>query len=130
MAELIAVGFDDPNEADRALTELTRLQREYLIDLEDAVVAIRRPDGKVSLKQSVNLVGLGAASGAMWGGLFGSLIGLLFLNPLAGFALGGLMVEGASRASNMPAPSAPLARRSTGFPRRRSTPAGRSPRSS
>ena len=29
MAELIVVGFDDPNEADRALTELARLQKEY-----------------------------------------------------------------------------------------------------
>ena len=64
MAELIVVGFDDPNEADRALTELARLQKEYLIDLEDAVVAIRGPDGKLRLKQSVDLVGVGAASGA------------------------------------------------------------------
>src|SRR3954462_8400214 len=40
--------------------ELARLQKEYLIDLEDAVVAIRQPDGKVNLKQSINLVGLGA----------------------------------------------------------------------
>lgn len=88
MAELVAVAFDNRDDADRALNELSRLQREYLIDLEDAVVAVRAADGKVRLKQSVNLVGAGAASGAMWGGLWGMLVGLLFLNPLLGWATG------------------------------------------
>lgn len=95
MAELVVIGFDTLQEADRVLTELRRLEREYLIDLEDAVVAIRQPDGKVQLKQSINLVGAGAASGGMSGALWGSLIGLLFLNPLAGFAVGGLAGAGA-----------------------------------
>ena len=95
MAELVVVGFDDPNEADRALTELARLQREYLIDLEDAVVAIRSPDGKLRLKQSVDLVGVGAASGGLWG----SLVGLLFLNPLIGLATGAALGAGAGALS-------------------------------
>ena len=90
MAELVAIGFDDPTEADRVLTELKRLQKEYLIDLEDAVVAIRPPEGKVQLKQSVNLAAAGAASGLTSGALLGTLVGLLFMNPLAGFAVGGL----------------------------------------
>lgn len=94
MAELAVIGFDNPYEADRVMTELNRMQTEYLIDLEDAVVAIRDPEGKVQLKQSINLVAAGAASGGLWGGLFGSLVGLLFLNPLAGFALGGAIGVG------------------------------------
>lgn len=94
MAELVAVAFDNVNDADSVLTELRRLQQEYLIDLEDAVVAVRRPDGEVQLKQSVNLVSAGAASGGLWGGLWGSLVGLLFLNPLAGFALGTMVGAG------------------------------------
>ncbi|HLS69054.1 MAG TPA: DUF1269 domain-containing protein [Kiloniellales bacterium] len=94
MSELIAVAFDDREEADRVLTELNRLQKEYLIDLEDAVVVIRQPDGKVNLKQSVNLVRTGATSGGLSGALWGSLVGLLFLNPLAGFAIGGLVGAG------------------------------------
>ena len=94
MAELVAIGFENPNDADAALTELRRLQREYLIDLEDAVVAVRGTDGEVQLKQSVNLVGAGAASGGLWGGLWGSLVGMLFLNPLAGFALGSMVGAG------------------------------------
>jgi uncharacterized membrane protein len=94
MAELIVVGFDDPLEADRALHELARLQREYLIDLEDAVVAVRDPDGKLHLKQSVDLVGAGAASGSLWGAMWGTLVGLLFLNPLIGLAAGAALGAG------------------------------------
>ena len=88
MSELIVVGFEDTEQADRALNELVRLTKEHLIDLEDAVVAIRSPDGTVRIKQSVNLVGLGAAQGSLSGALWGSLVGLLFLNPLLGFAAG------------------------------------------
>jgi hypothetical protein len=78
MSELIVVAFDDPNKADEVLNELRALQREYLIDLEDAVVAVRRPDGKVQLKQSVNLVGMSAASGGLFGAFWGTRVGLLF----------------------------------------------------
>lgn len=95
MSDLIAVAFDRPDEADRVLTELNRLQTEYLVDLEDAVVVVRQPDGKINLKQSVNLVSSGATSGGLSGALWGSLVGLLFLNPLAGFAIGGLAGAGA-----------------------------------
>lgn len=99
MSELVVVGFDNPNDADRILTQLTRLQKEYLIDLEDAVVAIRGADGSVRIKQSVNLVGLGATSGGLRGAMWGSLIGLLFLNPLAGFAFGGMVGAGSGALS-------------------------------
>ena len=99
MAELVAIGFDGTTEADRVLMELKRLQKEYLLDLEDAVIVVRPPEGKVQLKQSVNLAAAGAASGIWAGGLFGMLIGLLFLNPLAGFALGGLAGAGAGALS-------------------------------
>jgi uncharacterized membrane protein len=99
MAELIVVGFDDIHAADRALTELGRLQREYLIDLEDAVVAIRDPDGRLRLKQSVDLVGAGAASGGLWGAMWGSLVGLLFLNPLIGLVAGAALGAGSGALS-------------------------------
>jgi uncharacterized membrane protein len=99
MTDLVAVAFEDKQEADRALGELQRLQREFLVDLADAVVAIRGADGKVQLKQSVNLVGAGAASGGLSGALWGTLVGLLFLNPLAGMAVGGAVGAGAGALS-------------------------------
>lgn len=99
MTDLIAISFDGMHEADRALVELNQLQKEYLIDLTDAVVVIRQPDGKVNLKQSFNLVGAGAASGSLSGALWGTLVGLLFLNPLAGFAAGAVVGAGAGALS-------------------------------
>ena len=95
MSDLVVVGFDDPHGADRVLTDLNRLQKEYLVDLEDAVVATRDPDGKLRLKQSIDLVGTGAATGGLWGAMWGSLVGLLFLNPLIGMAAGAALGAGA-----------------------------------
>jgi len=88
MADLICVAFDDPTTADRALTELTALQKEYLIELKDACVVVRSPDGEIHLHQAVPLVKSGALAGGTSGALWGTLIGLLFLNPLAGMAIG------------------------------------------
>jgi uncharacterized membrane protein len=100
MSELVVVGFGNPYDADRALTELRRMQTELVVELDDAVVAVCPAEGKLQLKQSINLVDAGAASGILYGGVFGSLIGLLLLNPLVGFAAGGLgaLVGGGSGA--------------------------------
>jgi len=94
MSELIVLGFDDADKADAILNRLVQLEKEYLIDLEDAVIAIRDESGKVRLKQSVNLTAAGAASGGLSGALWGSLVGLIFLNPLAGLVVGGAIGAG------------------------------------
>lgn len=84
MSHLIAIAFDDEHRADEVRTDLLRLQREYLVDLEDAVVAVRKPDGKVKLRQLYSVTTTGAVSGGFWG----TLIGLIFLSPLFGLAVG------------------------------------------
>ena len=84
MSTLVAVGYNDMFKADEVLLKLRKLQSEYLIDLEDAAVAIKDLQGKVKLHQTNNLTAAGAVSGGFWG----SLIGLIFLNPLLGFAVG------------------------------------------
>ena len=94
MSDLIVVGFDSTEEADKVLLKLNTLKKEYLIDLEDAVVVVRDETGKVHLKQSMNLTAIGATSGLLSGSLWGGLVGLLFLNPLAGFAIGGAIGAG------------------------------------
>src|SRR5262249_15573944 len=58
-------------------------QKEYLIELEDAVVVTRDKSGKTKLDQAVNLTSAGAIGGGVWG----LLIGLIFLNPLLGAAI-------------------------------------------
>ena len=84
MSTLIVVGYNALFKAEEIRLKLLRMQREHLIDLEDAVVAIKDAKGNVKLHQAVNLTAAGAVSGGFWG----SLIGLIFLNPLLGLAVG------------------------------------------
>ena len=94
MSNLVVLGFDGLHTADEVLNKLRSMQKEYLIDLEDACVVEREKGGKVYLKQAVNLTGIGAATGGTTGALWGALVGLLFLNPLAGMALGAIAGAG------------------------------------
>ncbi len=94
MSDLIVLGFDGVQSADEVLTKLRAMQKQHLVDLEDACVVIRDADGKVQIKQAVNMTALGATSGAGTGMLIGALAGLLVLNPLAGMAVGGLAGAG------------------------------------
>jgi len=84
MSDLVIVAFNDEQTALDARQALVKLQREYLIEMEDAVVITRKDDGSVVLHQAVNLPAIGAVGGTFWGGL----VGLLFLNPLLGAAVG------------------------------------------
>jgi uncharacterized membrane protein len=99
MSNLVVLGFDGIHTADEVLNKLRSLQKEYLIDLEDACVVEREKGGKVFVKQAVNLTALGAAAGGSRGALWGALVGLLFLNPLAGMAIGALTGAGAGALS-------------------------------
>jgi len=80
----VAVAYDDIYTAQEVRLRLLRMQKEYLIDLEDAVVAVRDEKGKVKLHQINDLTAAGAISGSFWG----LLIGLIFLHPLLGLAAG------------------------------------------
>jgi uncharacterized membrane protein len=84
MSTLIVVGYDDSYKAEEVRLKLRKLQSEYLLDLEDAVVAVKDEKGKVKLHQAVNLTAAGAIAGGFWG----SLVGLIFLSPLLGMAIG------------------------------------------
>src|ERR1700674_1371489 len=86
MSTLVVVGYDDPYKAEEVRLKLRKLQSEHLLDLEDAVVAVKDERGKVKLHQAVNLT----AEGALSGGFCGSLTGLIFLNAAAGAASGAL----------------------------------------
>ena len=84
MSTLVAIAYPDADTAERVRTELVQMTKEHLLQLDDAVVVEHRPDGKIKLHQAVSTTGAGAAGGALWGGL----IGLLFLAPLFGMAIG------------------------------------------
>lgn len=84
MSTLVVVSYDQEFQAEEVRLKLRKLQKDYLIDLEDAVVATKDAKGKVKLHQAMNLTGAGALSGGFWG----ALIGLIFMMPLLGAAVG------------------------------------------
>jgi uncharacterized membrane protein len=84
MSNLIVISFPDEQLAFEMRAALAKLQKEYLIEMEDVVIVTKDDKGKVKLHQAVNL----AAAGAVGGGFWGMLIGMLFLNPLLGAAVG------------------------------------------
>ncbi len=84
MSDLLVIAFDDETTGFELRSELVKMQTEYLIELEDAVVVTRPAADDIQLHQAVNLT----AAGAVGGGFWGTLVGLLFLNPLIGAAVG------------------------------------------
>ncbi len=84
MSDLVIVAFADEATAFEARAELMRLQKEYLIEMDDVVIITREEDGDVKLHQPINLTSAGAVGGTFWG----ALVGLLFMNPLLGAAVG------------------------------------------
>ena len=84
MATLVVIDYENEVKAEEVRLALIKMQKEYLIDLVDAVVVVRDAKGNVQLRQMYNLTAAGAVSGGFWG----ALVGLIFLNPLFGFAIG------------------------------------------
>lgn len=84
MSDLVVIAFPSEEKAEEVRQKVLELQREYLIELGDAVIAVKQPNGHVKLNQLVSTTAVGAVSGTLWG----TLIGLLFLQPLIGAAIG------------------------------------------
>ena len=84
MRKLIAVTYDTEFKAEEVRLQFLKMQKSYLVSLEDAVVVEIKQNGKVKLHQRYNLT----ASGAGGGGVWGVLIGLIFMNPLLGLVVG------------------------------------------
>jgi uncharacterized membrane protein len=84
MSELVVIGFPTEAKAEEVRQKLLAMHKEYLLELGDAVVAVKDAHGRIKLNQLLNTTATGAVSGAFWG----SLIGLIFLMPMAGAALG------------------------------------------
>ena len=84
MSSLVVVSYPSEFQAEEVRLRLLQMQKEYLVDLEDAAIAVRKENGKIKLRQLYSLTGATALSGGFWG----LLVGLIFLNPLLGAAVG------------------------------------------
>ena len=67
MSSLVVVAYPSLYQAEEVRLHLLKMQKEYLVDLEDAVIAVRKQDGKVKLHQLYNLTATGAVGGSFWG---------------------------------------------------------------
>jgi len=84
MSDLVAIVYPAEAKAEEVRQRLFALQKEYLINIGDAVIATKTEAGNVKLNQIMNPTAAGAVSGSFWG----LLIGVLFLNPVIGVAIG------------------------------------------
>jgi uncharacterized membrane protein len=84
MSDLVFIAFPSEAKAEEVRERVLAMQKEYLIELGDAVVAVKDAQGRIKLNQLMNTTATGALSGALWG----TLIGLIFMMPLLGTALG------------------------------------------
>ncbi|MGM0384466.1 MAG: DUF1269 domain-containing protein [Actinomycetota bacterium] len=87
MSELIILGYEDHDTAGKAYDKVLELQRDFVVNLSGLAVVRVDEDGKQRVETPGKIVGASAASGALWGTLFG----LLFLVPGFGLVMGGLM---------------------------------------
>jgi len=85
MSELIIIGYDDHATAEKAYNQVMALQSDLIVDLTGLAVVRVDADGKQHVDTPARIVGTSAASGALWGMIFG----LLFMVPGLGFLIGG-----------------------------------------
>lgn len=84
MGTLIVIVYPSETRAEEVRLDFIKMQKEYLVSLEDAVIAVKKPNGKVKLLQMYDTTLSGAISGAIWG----TLIGLIFMMPIFGLVIG------------------------------------------
>lgn len=87
MSELIVIGYNDPGVATEAYEQVLALQKDYVVQLNGLAIVEVDTEGKSHVHTPSKIVGVSAASGALWG----MIIGLLFLVPFVGLALGGAL---------------------------------------
>ena len=84
MTDLVFIKFPSEQKAEEVRARIFDMQKDYLIELGDAVIATRDDKGRVKLNQVMHPTALGAAGGAVGG----MLIGWIFFMPMVGAALG------------------------------------------
>src|SRR5262245_66347402 len=84
MSDLVVIVFPTEKKAEEVRQKLLGMQKEYLIELTDAVIAVKDDKGRVKLNEMLNTTAAGEVSGTFWGGQ----TGLIFCQRLAGGSAG------------------------------------------
>lgn len=84
MSDLLVIAFPSEQKAEEVRKKLFEMQKEYLIDMGDAVVAVKDAEGHIKLNQLFNTTAIGGVNGMFWG----AVIGMFFFLPIVGAAVG------------------------------------------
>ncbi|MGE3620716.1 MAG: DUF1269 domain-containing protein, partial [Acidimicrobiia bacterium] len=87
----VAIVFDKTTRAEEVLLNVVHLQQEGSIRLSDAVIAVKDDQGKAHVHQTVDVT---AGKGAMTGGWWGLLLGVIVAGPVGGLVAGALSAGG------------------------------------
>jgi uncharacterized membrane protein len=93
VADLIVLGFESKDVAEEVFRLGTELRQQELVDLAEGALAWQDDDGNVRIQQAISVTGVSAASGGLWG----TLIGCIFLVPRIGLAAGAASGAAAGR---------------------------------
>src|SRR5215471_13398982 len=73
MSDLVVIAFPTEAKAEEVRQKLLKMQKEYLLELGDAVIAVKDAQGHVKVNQLINTTKVGAVGGTFWGALGGYL---------------------------------------------------------
>jgi uncharacterized membrane protein len=90
-SKLLVISFDDPLRAQEFLLAAARLQRDQELQLHDAVIIRREPDGTSRVTETTDVTPGQAGVGA---GVWGLLLGTLFGGPIGGLVVGAATASG------------------------------------
>src|SRR5262249_19666600 len=95
--DLIVVGFKGTRRASEVLSELQKLDEDWVIDLNDAVSVYRTDDGQLRIDQSVQATpGQAADMGVVVGGILGAMLAVPLTGGLSAAAAGATIAAGAT----------------------------------
>jgi len=87
MSDLIIIGYDDHGTAQRAYEKVVALGHDHIVELTGLALVTVDDEGKSHVDTPGRMVAGSAAAGALWG----TLLGVLFLVPVAGILIGGAL---------------------------------------
>jgi uncharacterized membrane protein len=67
MSDLVVVAFPTEAKAEEVRQKLLAMQKEYLIELGDAVIAVKDANGNIKLNQLINTTAVGGSFGDVLG---------------------------------------------------------------